>query len=130
MDEPVLLTLVQLMVPEVALFMEVMALWPAESVLAKALAVVAVPAVRLVAVPVRPVPAPLKDVALTMPDTSNFWEGLVMPIPTLPFITAKAAWPGADVPIPILEVLMTLLPFISKSPPKASVPLVTVTPPM
>ena len=42
----------------------------------------AIPAVRLAAVPVNPVPAPEKFVARTVPTTSNACPGLVEPIPT------------------------------------------------
>ena len=46
--------------------------------------VVTFPAVKLAAVPVNPVPAPVKEVAVTVPLTSKAVPGAVVPIPTLP----------------------------------------------
>jgi len=56
--------------------------------------VVTLPAVKLAAVPVNPVPAPVNEVAVTVPLTSKAVAGAVVPIPTLAFriFTKSVAW--------------------------------------
>ena len=48
--------------------------------------VVTFPAVKLAAVPVNPVPAPVNEVAVTVPLTSKAVPGAVVPIPTFPVL--------------------------------------------
>src|SRR5437588_937617 len=43
-------------------------------------------------IPVRPVPLPINDVALTGPLTSNFAAGVLVPIPTRPPVRQSQVW--------------------------------------